>query len=264
MSNQIENLFDFPQCLLSKYKPLNLIGKGAYGEVWKALHMRNNVLVAVKVFRSLFVDCVDSKRILREIYLLKRMKHPNIIQVLDICVENLTNFQSVYVVLEYMPYNLSQSMTVLKNVNVKVIYKIIYQLLKVLSYLKKKNIMHRDMKPCNILIDDSFNVKVCDFGISRNIDRKKGKSFDNLSNLSATSFKQLRENRLSDITNLPSYFFSIAKYNDNIEKKQMQPLTHRIGTRWYRAPELILINNMYDEKIDVWATGCVVAEMIGI
>jgi mitogen-activated protein kinase 1/3 len=263
MSIQIESCFDFPECLLWKYKPLDLIGAGAYGEVWKALHLQSNNLVAVKVFKSLFNDCVDSKRILREIYLLKRIRHPNVIQVLDICVENLNNFRSVYLVLEYMPYNLSQSIAILKNVNVKVIFKIIYQLLNVLSYLKRKNVMHRDIKPCNILIDESFNVKVCDFGISRNIDRKRKKSLDHLNNLSATSFKELRENRLSDITNLPSIFFSISKFNDNTNKKRAHPLTHQVGSRWYRAPELILLNNSYDEKIDIWALGCVIAEMMG-
>ena len=91
------------------------------------------------------------------------------------------------------------------------------------------HIMHRDIKPCNLLVNVNCDLKICDFGLARGI-----------SQATTSNMPSLQQDKL---------------YNDM--------LTKYVVTRWYRAPEVVLNNKNYEESIDMWAVGCVMAELIG-
>lgn len=99
-----------------------------------------------------------------------------------------------------------------------------YQLLIVLKYLSSVKILHRDLKPENILSDNDYNIKLCDFGLAR-------------SGLKEPSFTEMKSS-----------------------KGQM--MTSHVVSRWYRAPEIILMQTKYDEGIEMWSVGCILGELI--
>ena len=129
------------------------------------------------------------------------------------------------------------------------------QMVLVLEYLQSKKILHRDIKPPNILVDQYFNVKLCDFGVARNIKSIK------IVNKNIEEYRLFENNNLIDITNYQLNNIPIQR--NSFLKNYEKSFTHRIGSRWYRPPEIILINKKYDEKFDIWSLGCVFAEMLG-
>ena len=86
----------------SEYEIVKEIGKGSYGVVYQAIHKPTNTKVAIKKMYNVFDDKIDCKRILREIALLKELKHSNIVKLIDILEpKDIQNFNSVCIVLEY-------------------------------------------------------------------------------------------------------------------------------------------------------------------
>lgn len=128
-----------------------------------------------------------------------------------------------------------------------------------LKYIHSAGILHRDLKPANVLINQDCSVKICDLGLARAVD---GISFQNPKSGAQT-------NDVEDmLAGLPT------KEKKTGEKKSLkkgpgggagvkQNLTSHVVTRWYRAPEVILIEKNYDAKIDVWSMGCIYAELLG-
>lgn len=117
---------------------------------------------------------------------------------------------------------------------------IMYNMLCALQFLHSANIMHRDIKPSNILIDNKCRIKLCDFGMSRTIVLKKVQQ--------DTYFDQMIQKPLDKIE---TNFIKIKR-----------DLTMHICTRWYRAPEVIIKEDYYDSKIDIWSLGCVLGELL--
>ncbi|NXL08445.1 MK15 kinase, partial [Mesembrinibis cayennensis] len=139
-----------------------------YGIVWKAIDRRTGEIVAVKKIFDAFRNRTDAQRTFREIMFLQEFgEHPNIIKLLDVI--QAQNNKDIYLVFESMETDLH---AVIKKGNLlKDIHKcyILYQLLKATKFIHSGNVIHRDQKPSNILLDADCFVKLCDFGLARSL-----------------------------------------------------------------------------------------------
>ncbi|KAL6122776.1 hypothetical protein NUSPORA_00033 [Nucleospora cyclopteri] len=151
----------------SSYKKLEKIGEGTFGIVYKAVEKDTGALVALKKIRPRNEDEGIPATTIREIILLKNLNHPNIIKLHETIHKN----DKIYLVFEYIETDLKKVIDKLIAKKEKLSYKrvisISKQLLEVIHYCHSKNIFHRDIKPQNILIDSSFNIKLADFGLAR-------------------------------------------------------------------------------------------------
>ncbi|CAD2214154.1 mitogen-activated protein kinase [Angomonas deanei] len=160
MSQEIE------KHILNKYEIQTLLGQGAYGIVWRAKERKTQQIVALKKIYDAFQNATDAQRTFREIMFLQRLNHPNIIKLLH--VHRAINDRDIYLVFEYMETDLH--MVILANI-LEQVHKqfLIYQLLKTMKYLHSAEILHRDMKPSNLLVNSDCSMKVADFGLARSI-----------------------------------------------------------------------------------------------
>jgi mitogen-activated protein kinase kinase kinase len=153
-----------------------LIGQGSFGSVYLALHAVTGELLAVKQ-----VDMpapgensqTDSRKksmidaLKREITLLRELRHPNIVQYLG-CSSSADNLN---IFLEYVPGGSVQTM--LNSYGAlpePLVRSFVRQILTGLSYLHNMDIIHRDIKGANILVDNKGTIKISDFGISKKLE----------------------------------------------------------------------------------------------
>ena len=149
--------------LPSRYKAVELIGSGSYGAVIDAKDLKfNNQSVAIKKIQNI-VDEVDLKRVLREIKILKYIKHDNIVSLIDVIfVKNNKNegdkekkkIGDIYLVTEKMDtdlYKIIKSNQELSDDHYKFI---MYQILRSILFLHSAGLIHRDIKPSNVLINE--------------------------------------------------------------------------------------------------------------
>ncbi|XP_068603254.1 mitogen-activated protein kinase 15 [Brachionichthys hirsutus] len=153
-----------------KYDIKKRLGKGAYGIVWKAVDRQTGEIVAVKKIFDAFRNRTDAQRTFREILFLQEFgDHPNIVKLLN--VVRAQNDKDIYLIFEYMDTDLHA--VIRKGTLLKDIHKryVMYQLFKAIKYLHSGNVIHRDQKPSNVLLDSDCVVKLCDFGLSRSLNK---------------------------------------------------------------------------------------------
>lgn len=149
---------------MEKFTKIEKIGEGTYGIVYKARHKKTGELVALKRIR---LD-TDSEGVpstaLREISLLKELKHPNVVQLKEVVhVEKI-----LYLVFEYLNQDLKKFMeTVEGEISMPLIKSYLQQLLEGIEFCHTNRILHRDLKPQNLLIDLYGHIKLADFGLAR-------------------------------------------------------------------------------------------------
>ncbi|XP_013413855.1 extracellular signal-regulated kinase 2-like [Lingula anatina] len=151
-----------------KYEVKKRLGKGAYGIVWKAVDKRTGEVVALKKIFDAFRNQTDAQRTFREIMFLQEFgDHPNIVKLHN--VMKAENDKDIYLVFEFMDtdlHNVIKKGNILKDIHKRYI---MYQLLKATKYMHSGNVIHRDQKPSNVLLDGECFVKVCDFGLARSL-----------------------------------------------------------------------------------------------
>ena len=358
----MDKIKDEFQEIFEDYQPIKLLGQGSYGIVIQVKDKKGKKF-AVKKFTNLYRDKIDTKRILREIAILAQLSHPRIVKLHDIIIKDKEKVESIYLILECLDVDLKKILFE-KNFNfhMKDLKRVFYDFISGLDYLHRCGILHRDLKPGNIVLNADYSTKICDFGLARDLtlsfsneeimnminentclkseiikitedkslsnnevierinrmlselntkllnnyidnnaivtnkeskplfDDKNNKSkviiYDKnqlLYDLNQSSIKKLTlkfENN-SNKENIPLIINKSFKYgskeNEFIKPKNLliqershviekvnliRNLTHHVSTRWYRAPEIILLED-YSSASDVWAAGCIFGEMLG-
>ena len=143
-----------------KYEKIK-IGRGSYSTVFKGIDIRNNNIVAIKKIDKYLVN--NQNRLKYEIDVMKSLKHPNIVKLYDVIEDE----EYYYLILEYC--KLGDLAKFLKERPLKEKYtkKYMLQISHALKYLINKKIIHRDIKPHNLLLYDINTIKITDFGFAR-------------------------------------------------------------------------------------------------
>ena len=154
----------------NKYEVLGEVGEGAYGIVLKVRNKENGEILAIKTFKDTDDEIVQ-KSMVRELKVLKNLKHDNIVQLKD-CFKKKGK---LYLVFEYVEKTLLEIIELKPNgLDSGMIKDYIYQLCKAVNYIHNLDLIHRDIKPENILIKNDGVVKLCDFGFCRSMPQKGG------------------------------------------------------------------------------------------
>lgn len=126
--------------------------------------------MAIKKMDKIFEDETDCKRILREVTLLRKLRHPCVVELIEICKPtDPENFTTIYVVMEFAESDLKKILKSSINLEILHIQTIVYNLLCAIKYLHESKVIHRDLKPANVLVNEDCTVKLCDYGLARSI-----------------------------------------------------------------------------------------------
>ncbi|CAG7815939.1 unnamed protein product [Allacma fusca] len=150
---------------LSRFEKLEKIGEGTYGVVYKAKDTENsNRLVALKRIRlESEAEGIPSTAV-REISLLRELNHVNIVRLLDVIHAQ----KKLFLVFEFMEMDLKKYIdTQPSGISLVQAKSYVYQMLAALVYCHTRRILHRDLKPQNLLLDTKGNLKLADFGLAR-------------------------------------------------------------------------------------------------
>ncbi|XP_078431023.1 mitogen-activated protein kinase 9-like isoform X2 [Wolffia australiana] len=152
----------------TRYQVKEVIGKGSYGVVGAALDLHTGERVAIKKIKNVFEQVSDAMRILREIKLLRLLRHPDIVEIKHIMLPpSQREFKDIYVVFELMESDLHTVIEANDDLTPEHHQFFLYQLLRALKFIHSANVFHRDLKPKNILANADCRLKICDFGLAR-------------------------------------------------------------------------------------------------
>lgn len=317
MANFLKDWID----VLDRYEIHGELGVGSYGNVVDATDKVTGHRVAIKQVKNIFNELIDSKRILREITLLRNMNSPFVIKIVNIIAPPIINFNKIYIVFEYSQADLKKLIKSSTHLTEDQVRIILYQILCGVKYIHSCLVLHRDLKPANILINENLTIKICDFGLARSVqgildpEFSKEEEKEIVSTNSEISKNYGSENQSTNVNTSPTNNSTTNKKTENMNTKKKskgnllvsnkiknnllnneshdvemgtehkpksnsinskpnqkivklsdmgkkQKLTCHVVTRWYRAPELILLEKDYTTAIDVWSIGCIFAELL--
>ncbi|UZJ56638.1 hypothetical protein CBS101457_005958 [Exobasidium rhododendri] len=155
---------------MENYQKIEKIGEGTYGVVYKAKDLTpgaNGRIVALKKIRLEAEDEGVPSTAIREVSLLKELRDEYIVRLFDIIHQE----QKLYLVMEYLDLDLKKYMDNVSSssdgLGPEIVQKFTYQLIRGIYYCHAHRILHRDLKPQNLLIDKEGNLKLADFGLAR-------------------------------------------------------------------------------------------------
>jgi len=152
---------------MEDFVKLEKIGEGTYGVVFKGRNRRTNEIVAMKKIRLESEEEGVPSTAIREISLLKELQHPNIVSLQDVIMQE----SRLYLIFEFLTMDLKKYLDTAipphEMMSAHLLKSYCYQLLQAILFCHQRRVLHRDLKPQNLLIDKSGAIKVADFGLAR-------------------------------------------------------------------------------------------------
>ncbi|KAG1666708.1 Cyclin-dependent kinase 2 [Nymphon striatum] len=150
---------------MENFNKIEKIGEGTYGVVYKAMDKLKNRFVALKKIRLESESEGVPSTAIREISVLKELDHPSIVRLLDVVYSE----KKLFLVFEYLDQDLKKLMDTSPSpgLPIPLVKSYLWQLLQGIAYCHTHRVLHRDLKPQNLLIDKQGNIKLADFGLAR-------------------------------------------------------------------------------------------------
>nr|XP_036862583.1 mitogen-activated protein kinase 11 isoform X5 [Manis javanica] len=234
-----KTVWEVPQRL----QGLRPVGSGAYGSVCSAYDARLCQQVAVKKLSRPFQSPVHARRTYRELRLLKHLKHENVIGLLDVFTPatSIEDFSEVYLVTTLMGADLN-SIVKCQALSDEHVQFLVYQLLRGLKYIHSAGIIHR--------VGAVGWLAECG---ARPLQSQAGQLLS--SHLPALQDLKPSNVAVNEDCELRILDFGLARQAD-------EEMTGYVATRWYRAPEIMLNWMHYNQTVDIWSVGCIMAELL--
>mmetsp|Transcript_81505 Transcript_81505/g.174644 ORF Transcript_81505/g.174644 Transcript_81505/m.174644 type:complete len:526 (-) Transcript_81505:129-1706(-) len=152
---------------MNKYEKLTVVGEGVYGVVVKCKHKETGEIVAIKKFKESGEDEVAKKSMLREVKILRALKHDNIVQMR----EAFRRKGTLYLVFEFVEKSVMDLIEANPDgMDAETVRVLTCQLTRALEHCHKADVVHRDIKPENLLVNPADNaLRLCDFGCARRL-----------------------------------------------------------------------------------------------
>eukprot|EP00038_Savillea_parva_P010943 m.193964 g.193964 ORF g.193964 m.193964 type:complete len:567 (-) comp19084_c0_seq1:280-1980(-) len=152
---------------VEKYQKLARLAEGSYGKVIKCRDKTNGRVVAIKKFKESEDDPQIRKIALREVKMLMMLKHPNLVGLIEI----FRRRRRLHLVFEFIDHTaLNELEAHPHGLPIDSVKRITYQVLRGIEFCHSKNVVHRDVKPENVLVTTKYVVKMCDFGFARTLE----------------------------------------------------------------------------------------------
>lgn len=152
---------------MKRYEVQGVIGMGAYGVVLRAVNRQTGELVAIKKFKEVDADPLIHKMAGREVRMLRAARHPNIVRF----IEAFRREGKLHLVFEFADRALLEDIERSpRGLAPEVVVRHMYQLLKALRHLHGQGLVHRDVKPENLLVTSGGELRLCDFGFARRVE----------------------------------------------------------------------------------------------
>lgn len=194
-----------------RYLKKRKVGEGTYAVVYEAIDTQTGTRVALKKIKMTSHGMGLDISAVRELYALPSLHHENIVELLDVYGSK----KNLILVLAFYDADLEM---LIKDRSIPFapgdIKAWMLMVLRALEYCHQRGLMHRDLKPNNLLIASDGKLKLADFGLAR-------------------------------VADFPR-----------------EPMTSQVVTRWYRPPELLYGARYYGSAVDIWAAGCIFAELM--
>ncbi|CAJ1009926.1 putative Protein kinase domain/Protein tyrosine kinase [Leishmania naiffi] len=266
---------------MEHYDVLEVIGEGTYGVVFKCRDKRTNRIVAVKQFKSFESNAYVRVAMLRELRVEQLLKgEPNVTQLL----ETFKQKNRLYLVMEYIPRSLLDLLEEARHgLPEDSLMVLLFTILLGIRSCHRNGIIHRDVKPENILVRDDGTASLCDFGFCRPLPRELQPQPQQQPHQLSTPSKDV-ESSASPLTGNSSFgqgslqspystpqmrngastsTANSAVLSELVLADHQAIMTNYVATRWYRSPEMLLGMPSYTYAVDMWAVGAIMAEAIG-
>ncbi|KAK7342840.1 hypothetical protein VNO80_25796 [Phaseolus coccineus] len=191
---------------------LEMAAEGGYGRVFRCRDVDSGALVAMKEITIIGMSQGVPSAIIREVSFLKDLHHDNIVRLLRV---GFTENRYVNLIFEHLDFDLHEFISNSRfSKDALTVKSFMYQILSAVEFCHSRKVLHRDLKPRNVLIHQAtMLIKLADFGLAR-------------------------------------------EFRDDMMYSE------KLGTSWYRAPEVLCDNYQYSAAIDLWSVGCIFAEMV--